>query len=63
MADAESEKPWQRGSIAIRKVFANLESFCNKAYIFSKLSGWQGNCLDGQETVNLETVRTIWKLS
>ena len=43
----ESEKPWQRGSIAIRKVFANPESFCNKAYICSKMSGWQGNRPDG----------------
>ena len=27
----ESEKPWLRGSIAIREVFANPESFCDTA--------------------------------
>ena len=57
--DAESQKPRQRVSIAVRNFFCkNPESFCNKVNIAPFSSYPYQNCLD-----NAKTVRTVKKLS
>ena len=69
MQDAESEKPRQRGSIAVRKVFARIRKVFAVRYILPisvsiypktgcKLSGQSRNCPD-----NPKTIRIIQKLS